>query len=82
MAAHTLSEPRGSAAADERVRPYVRQLVELALLTGARFVKLCAFDVGVFQADSGTLFVHDSKSGKSRGTSSSTMKVWSCAGLS
>jgi integrase len=44
----------------------LRRLVQLALLTGARFAELCAFDVRDFQVDSGTLFVRDSKSGKSR----------------
>jgi integrase len=46
--------------------PDLRRLVQLALLTGARFGELCAFDVRDFQSDSGTLFVRDSKSGKSR----------------
>jgi integrase len=46
--------------------PDLRRLVQLALLTGARFAELCAFDVRDFQVDSGTLFVRDSKSGKSR----------------
>jgi integrase len=46
--------------------PGLRQLVQLGLLTGARFGELCAFDVSDFQTDSGTLFVRDSKSGKSR----------------
>jgi integrase len=43
-----------------------RQLAQLALLTGARYGELCALDVRDFQADSATLFVRDSKSGKPR----------------
>lgn len=46
--------------------PDLRQLVQLALLTGARYSELCAFDVRDFQPDSGTLHVRDSKSGKPR----------------
>jgi integrase len=44
----------------------LRPLVQLSLLTGARYSELCRFDVGDFQAESGTLFVRDSKSGKTR----------------
>ncbi len=43
-----------------------RRLVQLALLTGARYSELCAFDVRDFQDESGTLFVRESKSGKPR----------------
>jgi integrase len=39
--------------------------VQLGLLTGARYSELCRFDVRDFQ-ESGTLFVRDSKSGKTR----------------
>lgn len=46
--------------------PDLRSLVQLALLTGARFGELCAFDVRDFETERGTLLVRDSKSGKSR----------------
>ncbi len=46
--------------------PDLRQLVQLALLSGARYGELCALDVRDFQADTGTLFIRDSKSGKPR----------------
>lgn len=46
--------------------PDLRQLVQLALLTGARYGELCAFDVRDFQPDPGSLHVRDSKSGKPR----------------
>ncbi len=44
----------------------LRSLVQLALLSGARYGELCAFNVRDFQVDSGTLHVRDSKSGKPR----------------
>jgi integrase len=44
----------------------LRQLVQLALLTGARYGELCALDVRDFHVESETLFVRDSKSGKPR----------------
>jgi integrase len=44
----------------------LRKLVQLALLSGARYGELCAFDVRDYQVDSGTLFIRDSKSGKPR----------------
>ena len=44
----------------------LRQLVQMALLTGARYSELCALDVRDFQAASETLFIRESKSGKSR----------------
>ncbi|HWI27232.1 MAG TPA: tyrosine-type recombinase/integrase [Stellaceae bacterium] len=47
-------------------RADLRQLVQLALLTGARYGELCALSVRDFQTESGTLFVRDSKSGKPR----------------
>lgn len=43
-----------------------RQLVQLALLTGARYSEITAFKVYDFNADSGTLHVRQSKSGKAR----------------
>lgn len=46
--------------------PDLRQLVHLALLTGARYSELCAFEVRDFQPDPGTLHVRTSKSGKAR----------------
>ena len=46
--------------------PDLRKLVQLALLTGARYGELCAFDVRDFHPDSGTLHVLRSKSGKAR----------------
>jgi integrase len=46
--------------------PSISDLVRLALLTGARYAELCALNVHDFQADAGTLFVRDSKSGKPR----------------
>ena len=44
----------------------LRRLIQLAVLTGARYGELCALDVRDFEPDSGTLFVRDSKSGKPR----------------
>lgn len=44
----------------------LRRLVQLALLSGARYGELCALDVRDYQPDSGTLFIRDSKSGKPR----------------
>lgn len=46
--------------------PDFRQLVEAALLTGCRYGELCAARVGDFDAQTGTLLVAQSKSGKSR----------------
>lgn len=46
--------------------PDLRPLVQAALITGARYGELCQLDVRDFQADSGTLFIRDSKSGKPR----------------
>lgn len=46
--------------------PGLRELVQLALLTGARYGELCAFDVRDFDARNGTLFVRTSKSGRPR----------------
>jgi integrase len=46
--------------------PELRDLVRLALLTGARYGELCTLNVNDFQSDAGTLFVRDSKSGKPR----------------
>jgi len=39
--------------------PDLRPLVQLALLTGARYGELCRLQVGDFQAVSGTLFIRD-----------------------
>lgn len=46
--------------------PDLRPLVQAALLTGARYGELCQLDVRDFQAESKTLFIRDSKSGKPR----------------
>lgn len=46
--------------------PDLRALVQLALLTGARYGELCRLEVRDYQAASGTLFIRDSKSGKPR----------------
>jgi integrase len=46
--------------------PDLRNLVKLALFTGARYGELCAFIVGDFNSDSSTLYVRDSKSSKPR----------------
>ncbi|ALJ34269.1 site-specific integrase [Azospirillum brasilense] len=46
--------------------PDLRNLVQLALLTGARYGELCRLEVRDYQAASGTLFIRDSKSGKPR----------------
>jgi integrase len=46
--------------------PDLRQLVQAALLTGARYGELCRLEVRDFCGDSGTLFVRDSKSSKPR----------------
>ncbi|HYD64139.1 site-specific integrase [Azospirillum sp.] len=46
--------------------PDLRRLVQLALLTGARYGELSAFDVRDFQPEVGTLHVRQSKSGKPR----------------
>ncbi|HYD57899.1 MAG TPA: site-specific integrase, partial [Burkholderiales bacterium] len=46
--------------------PDLRALVQLALLSGARYGELCRLEVRDFQAASGTLFIRDSKSGKPR----------------
>ena len=46
--------------------PDLRDLIHAALTTGARYGELSALDVGDFHADSGTLFVRDSKSGQPR----------------
>lgn len=46
--------------------PDLRQLVQLALLTGARYGELCRLEVRDFHAAARTLFVKDSKPGKSR----------------
>ncbi len=46
--------------------PDLRDLVHLALLTGARYGELCRLDVRDVQSASGTLFIRKSKSGKSR----------------
>ena len=43
-----------------------RQLLYAALQTGARFAELAALTVGDFNAESGTLLIRTSKSGKSR----------------
>jgi integrase len=43
-----------------------RPLVQAALQTGARYGELCRLKVGDFNADSGTLAIWQSKSGKSR----------------
>jgi len=44
----------------------LRELVHLALLTGARYSELCRLEVRDFQAASGTLFVRDAKAGRPR----------------
>ncbi|GAA0600415.1 hypothetical protein GCM10009099_41780 [Caenispirillum bisanense] len=46
--------------------PGLRELVQLALLTGARYGELCAFDVRDFDARNGTLYVRRSKNNRSR----------------
>jgi integrase len=46
--------------------PNFRQMVQAALLTGARYGELCALNIEDFNADSGTLHVRTSKSGKGR----------------
>lgn len=46
--------------------PDFRNLVRLALYTGARYGELCAFNVVDFNLDSDTLLVRESKSGKAR----------------
>jgi integrase len=46
--------------------PDLRQLVQSALMTGARYGELCKLEVRDFCAESGTLFVRDSKSSKPR----------------
>lgn len=44
----------------------LRNLVQAALLTGARYGELCALDVRDYVRHSSSLFIRDSKSGKSR----------------
>ena len=44
----------------------LRNLVQAALLTGARYGELCALDVRDYIPHSSSLFIRDSKSGKSR----------------
>jgi integrase len=57
---------------DEAIRlmnacgPGLRELVQLALLTGGRYGELAALNIRDFQLDSGTLHIRDSKSGKPR----------------
>ncbi len=46
--------------------PALRHLVRVALLTGARFGELAALEVGDFDAETGTLYIAVSKSGKPR----------------
>lgn len=46
--------------------PDFRQMVQAALLTGARYGELCALDTEDYNPDSGTLHVRTSKSGKGR----------------
>lgn len=46
--------------------PGLRELSQLALLTGARYGELCAFDVRDFDARNGLLYVRTSKSGRPR----------------
>ena len=46
--------------------PDFRKLVQGALETGARYGELCALTVGDFNADSGTITIADSKSGRPR----------------
>ena len=46
--------------------PHFRHLVQAALLTGCRYGELAALKVADFNEDAGTVFVHESKSGKSR----------------
>jgi integrase len=46
--------------------PDFRQLVQAALETGARYGELAALEVRDFNADSGTITIRQSKSGKSR----------------
>ena len=46
--------------------PDFRRLVQAALATGARFGELAAFEVGDFDANSGTVHVRDSKGGRGR----------------
>lgn len=46
--------------------PAMRNLVQAALLTGARYGELCALDARDFASHAGALFIRDSKSGKSR----------------
>jgi integrase len=59
----TLAEARRLINAAE---PDFRTLVEGALQTGARYGELVRFVVSDFNADSGTIAVHESKSGKPR----------------
>jgi integrase len=46
--------------------PDFRDIVHAALLTGARYGELCRLVVADFNADSGTLAIHQTKSGKPR----------------
>lgn len=46
--------------------PDFRKLVQAALMTGARFGELAAMEVSDFNADSGTVHIRKSKSGKAR----------------
>lgn len=46
--------------------PGLKELVQLALLTGARYGELCAFDVRDFDARNGSLYVRQSKNGRPR----------------
>jgi len=46
--------------------PDLRNLVKLALFTGARYGELCAFVVSDFNPDSSTLYVRDPKNSKPR----------------
>lgn len=46
--------------------PDLRDLIQLALVTGARYSELCAFNVGDFDASNGSLLVRTSKSGEKR----------------
>ncbi len=49
-----------------RSEPDLRQLVRGALLTGARYGELIALRVEDYDADAGTVYVRDSKSGRPR----------------
>src|SRR5262249_4879376 len=47
-------------------QPDFRQLVQAALLTGARYGELARLEARDFNSDTGTLAIHQSKSGKPR----------------